>query len=357
MTTGVVMLDFGGPQSAEELVPFLTELLQDVLPGPMWLRRIVAPRVASARSKRVQPDYERIGWSPVVPTHHRQVEALRLLIDPALPIASGMLFTPPTMDDAVAHLKAQGVERIVAVPMFPHFSFATTGAAFNFLYQAMERAGCADMPVRWVPAYPEHPDYIAALVETIRAGLAATPGPVDEPIHLLFTPHGLPVSFVDRGDPYPEQIRASVRATVRALEWEGPYRVGWQSRLGPVQWLTPSTPEVLDQLAAEGCKRVCLVPISFASEHVETLQEIDVEYRDHALHAGIPHFGRAPALGSEPRFIEALADLVTHAVASLDRYSCVRCLMPKPEAHRRRKQCPSCHYKFPGWAQHGVTTP
>ncbi len=219
----------------------------------------------------------------------------------------------------------------------------------------MKRSGKQDMPVRWVPGYPDHPLYVQALVETIRKGIAATPGPQEEPLHLLFTPHGLPVSFVDKGDPYPEHIRATVRAAIRALDWRGPYHVGWQSRLGPVQWLVPATPDVLQQIADAGGRRVCLIPVSFSQEHIETLQEIDVEYREHAHQVGIPHFGRAPVLGTEPAFVACLEDVLRDAMASLDRYSCVRCLMPKEDAHRRQKICPGCRYRFPDWARTGVT--
>jgi len=353
---GLAVLDFGGPQGPAELVPFLTELLNDVLPGPKGLKRLVAPRLASSRARIVGPNYEQIGWSPLVPTHRRQVAALvEALGADAPPMASGMLFTPPTMDDAVASLRDQGVERIVALPMFPHYSSATTQAAFTFLFEAMQRAGLGSMPVRWISGYPEHPLYIEALAATIREGVAATPGDPDLPVHLLFTPHGLPVSWVVKhADPYPEQIRGSVRAVIRHLGWTGPYHVGWQSRVGPVQWLEPSTPDAIDAIARAGGKRICMVPVSFASEHIETLHEIDIEYRAHAEHAGIEGYGRAPALGVQPAFVACLADLVRTAVADYGRYECVRCLMPKDDAHRRRAVCPSCRFRLPAFLRDGV---
>ncbi|MEQ1564968.1 MAG: ferrochelatase [Myxococcota bacterium] len=357
MTTGVAILDFGGPQGPSELVPFLTELLADVLPGPPWLKRWVAPRIARSRAKLVGPNYAQIGWSPLVPTHRRQVEALKVALGRDAPVmASAMMFTAPTPDQAVAELRSAGVDRIVAVPMFPHYSIATTQAAFSFFHDALVRAGCGQLPVRWIPAYPEHPSYVEALGNTIRAGIAATDGPEDEPVHLVFTPHGLPVSWVTkRGDPYPDHIRATIRAVIRHLGWTGPVHLGWQSRVGPVAWLTPSTPQVLDELARAGARRVCLVPISFASEHIETLHEIDIEYREHAHAAGIPHFGRAPAIGTDPAFVACLADLVRGGVRDLSRYECVRCLLPKDEGHRRRPGCPNCRFAFPKFLQNGVS--
>jgi len=147
-----------------------------------------------------------------------------------------------------------------------------------------------------------------------------------------------------------------VRAVVQELDWRDPYHIGWQSRVGPVQWLTPSTPEVMQSIRDAGGQRICLVPISFASEHIETLHEIDIEYRDDAERMGFEFFGRAPALGLEPLFINALADLTRKAVASFGRDSCVRCLIPKPDQHRRRPKCPNCSFAFPAWAREGWGT-
>ncbi|MCB9684450.1 MAG: ferrochelatase [Alphaproteobacteria bacterium] len=354
--TGVAVVDFGGPQGPDELVPFLTKLLEDVLPGPGPIKAAAAPWLATRRARDVGRNYEQIGWSPLVPTHRRQVDALRAELGPdAPPLVSGMMFTAPTMDEAVAELKAAGVDRIVALPMFPHYSLATTQAAFTFFHQALARAGMERIPVRWVAGYPDHPDYIEALASTIRAGIAATPGPEDEPIHLVFTPHGLPLSWVTkRADPYPDQIRTTVRTVLRHLDWKGPSHVGWQSRVGPVRWLEPGTPAVLDTIAASGARRVCMVPVSFAADHIETLHEIDIEYREHAHQVGIPHFGRAPALGVEPAFVRCLADLVRSAIATPKRHDCVRCLLPKGEDHRRQETCPNCRFAFPAYLRGGA---
>ena len=353
MNIGLAVLDFGGPTGPEELEPFLTALLEDVLPGPMPIKRVLAPRIASRRSKLVGPNYEMIGWSPLVETHRAQVSALAdALGDDAPPMASGMMFTPPSMDQAVAELLAKGVDGLVVLPMFPHYSLATTQAAFSFFWDALDRAGASHLPIRWIPAYFDHPDYVEALAATIRAGLDAmsTDAPDDSPVHLVFTPHGLPVSWVQkRGDPYPEQIRASVRAVIRHLNWQGPWHIGWQSRVGPVQWLVPATEDVLHQLGASGVTRVCMVPISFAAEHIETLHEIDIEYREEAEKAGIRQFGRAPALGTEPAFIRCLADRVRDAMATRPALACMRCLEPKDQTWRKRGACVNCRFALPAY--------
>ena len=347
MKLGIAVLNFGGPRNGEELVPFLTELLTDVLPGPMMLKKLVAPYIARSRSKLVGPNYEQIGWSPLVEIHDQQIAALKAELAPGQIVASGMMFTPPTMDQCAADLVGQGVEAIIAISMFPHYSLATTHTAYSFFHEALVRAGAGDLPVHWIPAWFDHPLYISALAATIRAGVDALPG--DGPIDLLFTPHGLPLSFVHRGDPYPDQIRETVRRVIDHMSWTDPWHLGWQSRVGPVEWLSPSTPQMLDRLAAMDRKRMLLVPISFVSEHIETLHEIDIEYRELAQNAGILHYGRAPALGLQPDFIRCLADRIADAETHMDRYLCVRCLHPKDDEHKRRKACSACKFQMPAY--------
>ncbi|MCA9572265.1 MAG: ferrochelatase, partial [Myxococcales bacterium] len=148
--------------------------------------------------------------------------------------------------------------------------------------------------------------------------------------------------------PYPEQVRESARRVVDALGWHDPWTLSWQSRLGPVRWLEPDTLTTLHRLGARGAARVLVVPLSFVGEHIETLHEIDVEYAQVAHEAGIPHFGRADALGLEPAFVDCLADVVRETLARFGTYRCVRCLVPQPaELHRRRDRCPSCAFVTP----------
>ena len=339
-------MNFGGPRNADELTPFLTELFLDVLPGPMPIKRLVAPALARSRAQKVGPNYASIGWSPIVATHDRQTAALveALGADAPTHVASGMMFTSPTMRESVKKLK--GSPWIIALPMFPHYSIATTQAAFSFAWQAMVEEGMADTPVHWIPAYFDHPLYVDALVATIRKGVAETPG--EGPITLVFSPHGLPLSFVHRGDPYPDQVRRAIAQ----LGWTDPWILGWQSRVGPVAWLEPSTETILRRIGEAGGKRVCIVPISFVSEHIETLYEIDVEYREVAEKAGISAFGRAPALGLEPAFIACLADLVRSALVKT-QHLCVRCLHPQSEQHRRRAACATCRLVTPAFLRQG----
>jgi ferrochelatase len=346
---GVLMIDFGGPRGDAELVPFLARLLADVLPGPAWLRAPLGAALARRRAPRVAPAYRQIGWSPLVATHEAQVAALRTALGPdAPPIASGMLFTAPEIEDGLVALRERGVDRLVAMTMFPHFSRATAGAGFTFLAAAMQRTGLTHWPVHRVPAWPDEPGYIAAVADHTRAALDALPGA--GPVHLVFSPHGLPVRWVRELDPYPDQVRATIRLVTERLGWEGPTEIGWQSRVGPSAWLAPSTSEVVRRLGAEGVTRAVIVPVAFASEHVETLYELDVEIAAEARHAGLIHVGRARAPGTHPAFIDGLANAVRRGIARFGKPSCVRCLGPRPSLHVGAASCRNCGFRLPPWA-------
>lgn len=312
---GVLLVNFGGPQGPDELVPFLTNLFDDVLPLPKWLKGFVAPRVAVSRSRKVGPNYEQIGWSPIVPETRRQLEAVRAALGAsAPPMAMGMLFTPPTVLDGIRELEKQGCDAIAAVAMFPQYSTTTTKPAYDRVREALASAKL-DLRLATAPPFYDRPDYVEALANTIRAGAAGLEG--EGPIHLVFSPHGLPLYVVRKGDPYPDQVKESIRLVLERLGWTDPWHLGWQSRVGPVKWLAPSTPEVIHEIARSGGQRVLVVPISFVGEHIETLHELDIELRKDATDAGIRWFGRASAVGVDPAFVHCLAGLARETAATL----------------------------------------
>ena len=342
MKPGVLLLNFGGPSNDDELKPFLYQLFCDVLPGPKWLRPALAKWVSSRRAEVVRVAYRQIGFSPLVETTAAQAEALRgALGENAPPIAIGMTFTPPFVGDGLERLREAGVDQVIALALFPQFSLSTTSSAYQQLHDLKPP------PVHWIPAFYDHPDYNSAVGETITEAAASLPG--EGPIHLLFSPHGLPLSFIRRGDPYPDQIRETVRRVMAEIRWDNPWHLGWQSRVGPVKWLTPSTEQEIARLGAAGADRLLVVPISFVGDHIETLHEIDIEYAQVAHESGITHFGRAATLGVNPRFISCLADVVRDALRNFDGYRCVRCLIPKPASHRERSACPNCTFTTPEW--------
>lgn len=346
MKTGILFLNFGGPTGDAELVPFLRNLLSDVLPGPTFLKRFMANRIAPARANRVRENYTRIGWSPLVGETLEQVAAVRAAWGPdAPPMAAGMMFTAPTIRDALRDLLDQGADRILAVGLFPHWSFATSGGAYDMVHHALQELGHAELPVHYARAFFEHPDYIESLANTIRVTADQMPG--EGPIELLFSAHGVPLSYLRRGDPYPDHVRESCRLAVAKLGWSDPWHLAWQSRLGPVKWLGPSTPDVIHQLGVRGAKRLLVVPVSFVGEHIETLDEIDREYVEHAHQVGLTHVARAPALGLEPAFIKCLVDVSKTTIARFGATSCSRCLIPQEPTHRHQGTCPQCKFVFP----------
>ena len=350
MTPGLLVMNFGGPQSDDELVPFLTELLGDVLPG---LLKPFAGRFARLRAGKVRDTYRHIGFSPLVPDTLRQVDGVTARLGPdAPPVAVAMMFTPPFAVDGVKALLDQGCDRIVVLGLFPHWSFATSGSAYDMVHKALVSLGRADLPVHYARAFYDHPAYVDAVSHTIRDATATLPG--EGPVHLLFSAHGIPVSFVRRGDPYPEHVRETARRVVADLGWQDPWSLAWQSRLGPIRWLTPDTRDALRALGAAGTQRVVMVPVSFVGEHIETLDEMDRELVELAHEAGIPHVGRARALGTTPAFLDALADVVRDTLARFGDTRCSRCLLPVPGTHRREGTCGTCGFVRPSYLTRGV---
>ena len=336
MATALLVLNFGGPQRPGEVEPFLYELFRDPdvipLPGGQAVRDCLADLICARRWTKTVAQYAEIGGgSPLVPMTFRQAEALAALLRSEghdLSLHVGMRYTRPTIRQALQAIKAEGPARIVALALYPHYSFATMGSSYGEVDRQLAQLGmAADWPVTYVPAYPVDPDYVAAVAETVREAVHDLP-PGATP-HLLFSAHGLPVSFIEKGDPYQRHVQATVAAVVRELGWRGPYGLSWQSRVGPMQWLGPGTDDALRTLGATGCDAVVVVPVSFVGDHIETRFELDIEYRHVAEAAGITHWRRAAALDVRPRFIAALASQVRQALAGdVPAPGC--CLLPRP---------------------------
>ncbi|MBI2372897.1 MAG: ferrochelatase [Deltaproteobacteria bacterium] len=351
----IAFLNFGGPETAEAVEPFLYSLFDDPsvirLPGGLLLQHRFASLIAKRRAPRVIEQYEKIGFSPLVRTTLAQARALRASLGPDAPeILVGMRYTEPSISKVAEAIAKSKPDRIVAIALFPHFSQTTTGSAFDLLSDELAARDLGGIPVHHVPAFYEHPSYLSAMKGLIAGALAKL-----EDAHLLFSAHGLPSSYYRSGDPYPAQIHESVRLLVRALAWSGPYSLAFQSRVGPVRWLGPSTEEELDRLAAlEGPRNVLVVPMSFTTEGIETLYEIDVTFREHAERRGLRLF-RVPTVDTHPDFIDCLRDLVVRGLGDLSHrglgaHTCVRCLLPKPHAHRTRVVCPDCGFKTPRYS-------
>jgi ferrochelatase len=341
--TAIVMMNLGGPADLTQVEPFLLELFADreiiQLPFQGWL----GPFIARRRTPKVQALYRHIGGgSPILRYTEAQgrgmVERLDRLSPETAPHGFYVAFRyiTPKSADALRAMAADGVERAVAFTQYPQFSCATTGSSLNELWRAATRTGL-EHAFRWsvIDRWPVHPGFIAAMAETVREGLEQFAPEERDRVLLLFSAHSLPLHIVDRGDPYPQEIGASVQAVLERLALRNQYLLAYQSEVGPVRWLGPSTERVIRRLGERGETRVLVVPIAFTSDHIETLSELDREYGELAHRVGITQYRRAPALNDRPGFIDAIADLVRDHLrvgeASSTQYplKCPGCVNPQ----------------------------
>jgi ferrochelatase len=241
-------------------------------------------------------------------------------------------YVQPKSEDALRAMAADGVQRAVAFTQYPQFSCSTTGSSLNELWRAAKRTGLQDT-FEWsiIDRWPVHTGFIAAMTDTVREGLAQFDPAVRDEVLLLFSAHSLPLDVIDRGDAYPQEIGASVQAVVERLARPNPYLLAFQSEVGPVRWLGPSTERVITRLGARGQKHLLVVPIAFTSDHIETLSELDLEYGEVAHRAGITQYKRTPALNERPGFMDALADVVRGHLAT-----------GRPYGPLYRTRCPGC---------------
>jgi ferrochelatase len=322
---GVLLLNLGGPERIQDVGPFLYNLFADPeiirLPLPA-LQKPLAWLISSLRSGKSQAAYRSIGGgSPLRRiTEHQARDLQSALRQRGIDATSyvAMRYWHPFTESAVADIKADGIHEVVVLPLYPHFSISTSGSSFRELQRLRQSdPGFARLPIRCIRSYFDDPGYIGAMAGLIAAEIQACPDPASA--HVFFSAHGVPKSYVEEaGDPYQQEIEACAALIMRQLERDlghaNPYTLAYQSRVGPVEWLRPYTDEALHDLGAQGIRDLVVVPISFVSEHIETLEEIDIEYREIATEAGITNFRRVPALDTTPAFIEGLADLVQHAL-------------------------------------------
>ena len=311
----IVMFQLGGPDTLEAVEPFLYNLFSDPdiinFPGSFLARKPLAKLISTMRSKSVRLKYSQIGGgSPIRRLTEQQARALEQALRPHIVARTvvAMRYWHPSTRKAIAELEGAAFDELVLLPLYPQYSYATTGSSFN----EWNRIHKPTTPVRVIEKFFDHPDYIAAIVERINGVLARVPQPED--VHLVFSAHGLPMVLVEKGDPYPSQIEATVKLVRELGAWPNPHVLCYQSKVGPQKWLQPSLLGTIDNLAAEGVRRVLVVPIAFLTEHIETLHEINIEVRGHAHARGISDYHMMPALNDSPLLIRALADLVLRSV-------------------------------------------
>jgi len=311
----VVMFQLGGPDSQAAVEPFLYNLFCDPdiinFPGAFLARKLIAKLISTTRSKVVGQHYMEIGGaSPIRRLTEQQASALEAALKPHIAARTlvAMRYWHPNTAEAIAALDSQPYDELVLLPLYPHYSFATTRSSLN----EWNRQYKPTTPAKIIDHFYDHPDYIAAIVERINSVLADIKHPDD--IHLVFSAHGLPLALVEKGDPYPKQIEETVQMVRELGAWPNPHALCYQSRVGPQKWLQPSLTTTIEQMVHNGIKRMLVIPISFLTEHIETLHEINVEAREEAESLGVTEFRMMPALNDSPLLIRALADLVLRSV-------------------------------------------
>ena len=316
MKLGVLLFNLGGPEKLRDVKPFLYRLFSDPeIIHVKWppLRKAIAYTIATLRKKTSEGYYRQIGGgSPLSRLTEEQARALAEELKRRgydVETFVGMCAWHPFLSEAVEKIEKTEIDRLVILPLFPHYSVTTTGSGFSALHQLIDkRPTFQKLNVQWVRSWPDHPTYIQSFVEGIQRELAKFGNP--DKVRLLFSAHSIPESYVRNGDPYLDQTKKSVELIMDQLGRRNPYQLSFQSKIGPVKWLEPFTKDVIEQLGKQGIDDVLVAPISFVSEHIETLYELDILFKKAAAEAGVANFRRVPALNSDPTFIRALAEIV-----------------------------------------------
>jgi len=314
---GVVLFQLGGPDTLDAIEPFLFNLFcdPDIIDFPFARlgRKPLAKLISSTRAKKVQHHYSVIGGgSPIRRFTEQQARALQLkLTESGLDARCfvAMRYWHPFTTEAIEHLRAAKCDEVVLLPLYPQYSSTTTGSSLN----EWRRRFPDDIPVHCVDPFYENELYLEAVVEKLEEALARFPDP--QRADIVFSAHSVPVSVIERGDPYQRQIEETVELIMQRGGWRNRYRLCYQSKVGASKWLQPSLRRTLIDLRDQHVREVCVVPISFVSDHVETLGEIDHEAREQARKLGIERFEMSSGLNDAPTFIAALAELV---IAALD---------------------------------------
>ena len=300
----VVLFNLGGPDSLDAVQPFLFNLFNDkaIIPLPNPLRYGVAKLISSRRRKEASANYAHMGGaSPLLAETEAQRSALEIVLSHRLAgyetrVFTAMRYWRPFTADTAKAVQAYDPDDIVLLPLYPQYSTTTTGSSAEAWAKAYKGGGEVHAPC----CYFEEPGLVAAHADGVRQTFKAAGSPRN--IRLLFSAHGLPRSVIRRGDPYQWQVERSCEAVARELGGAWDWQVCYQSRVGPMKWIGPSTPEAIEAAGREG-KSVLVVPIAFVSEHVETLVELDRDYAELAEKLGCPHYLRVPALGVAGAFV------------------------------------------------------
>ncbi|MEP7211501.1 MAG: ferrochelatase [Acidobacteriota bacterium] len=313
---GVVLLNLGGPDSLDAVEPFLYNLFSDPdiidFPLAFLFRKRLAKLISSRRHPRIQEQYKQIGGKSPLKDHTlKQAAMLEERLNERFPakVYVAMRYWRPSTDEALDAIERDGIKKIILLPLYPQFSKATTTSSVKEWETRLAARGI-EIEHKLIESYYDFPRYIDAFVERINEGLENFAADKRSGVHLVFSAHGTPMKLVHEGDPYSGHIKKTVDAIIARGAFAHTNSLCYQSKVGPLKWLTPSTPDTIRELAAKGVKDMLIIPVAFASDHLETLYEVGIEFRHMAKLAGVEQFEVTLGLNDSPVFIDALAQLV-----------------------------------------------
>ncbi len=307
----VILFNLGGPDSIEAIEPFLYNLFcdPDIFKFPFG-QKLFARIVSSRRAPKVAEEYKLIGGkSPI----NEWTEKQRFMLEEnlrrdfqTLDVYTAMRYWKPFTNEIAAKVESLNYDRIILLPLYPHYSITTTGSSFNEWNRHYKGEPSKSI---FINSYHLNEKYIAAINQRIDETILRFPERVRNEIQIVFSAHGTPVSLVKKGDPYSNQINLTVDAVMKARDHSHNYHLCYQSKVGPMKWLEPATDTMIENLAAKNKKHLLIVPVSFVSDHVETLFELDIEYRHIADKVGIENYIVMKGLNDSELFVDALANI------------------------------------------------
>ncbi|KAG1151522.1 hypothetical protein G6F37_006723 [Rhizopus arrhizus] len=316
--TAVVLTNMGGPKTLDDVQGFLLNLFsdRDIMQFPM--QSMAAKFISTRRTPQIKEQYDAIGGgSPILYWTRKQGEAMEKILDEISPETAphkhyiAFRYVEPFTKTALEEMKADKVKRAILFSQYPQYSCSTTGSSINELHRRIIELGM-DKDIEWsiIDRWPTHPGFIKTTAHKIEQKLAEYSEEERKDAVIMFSAHSLPMSVVNRGDPYPAEVAATVDRVMERLGNRYPYRLCWQSQVGPKAWLGPQTSDAIKGFAKRGIKNIVVVPIAFTSDHIETLFELDREYAEEAKELGITGWKRVDALNDDPMFTDAMAHIV-----------------------------------------------
>ena len=328
--TAIVMLNMGGPSTLPEVGDFLSRLFHDRELIQLPFQSSLAPLIARRRTPKIVDQYAKIGGgSPILKWTRQQGEEMVRMLDELHPSTAphkpyvAFRYARPLTEEMLDELAADGVTRAVAFTQYPQYSCSTTGSNLNELYRQIQnrvKAGDQEIAkIEWsvIDRWPAHPGLVQAFTNRVEAILSQFSEEERHTIPIMFSAHSLPMQIVSgRGDPYPQEVASTVHAIMSKLGFRNPYRLTWQSQVGPSAWLGPQTSDTVKGWAKQGYKHAIAVPVAFTQDHIETLYELDIELKEEAEEHGMT-LHRAESLNLDPTFLRALADVAASHLSAL----------------------------------------